>query len=249
MPKRKRGQDIKQAATTRNEETQHAATQPSGPVRSLISSLILLHFLGLIIALSANLAPSFLQGEAVAWLSPLHVTMGQDYIMLPLELTQAADMDAPVAVEVVNENGNEWEPLAISGNGLSPEFVRSSRWPNMARLLYWISQQQPDSEVLPEFAQRLLQASRNANALDESGAPESRPQAIRFVQPHVVSYDEDLVIASGRETLLADSMQSTVLYAARIVRDETGTIVGLIPQQDPALTSKPIASDTAEVNQ
>lgn len=213
---------------------------PTGIVRWLVSCLIALHFTGLGIALSANLAQSFLHGEVLVWLAPVHVTTGQDYIMLPLELTQASDMDAPVVIEVMRAQEQAWKQLGFPKGELTVDASHASRWPNLARLLYWISQQQPDSEVLPEFALRAIRSS--SQAADGEASDGNPIAAIRLVQPHVVSYDEDLAIANGRAAFFADAMQSNVIYAARIVRDVDGRIAGLVPEQDPSLTSKPTSA-------
>jgi hypothetical protein len=241
MSKRQRREPraAKSSPASPAQQVSMSAGSPTRLTRNITSCLIVLHFAGLIIALSANIAPSFLHGEALRWLAPVHVSTGQDYIMLPLELTQATDMDAPVVVEVMTEQETpSWQRLSFPNDRVSPGSLLSSRWSNLARLMVWISQQQPDSEVLPELA---LRAIRSGSTPAGSSIDLNESIAIRFVQPHVLSYDEDLVIAGGRESLLADALEPNVVYAAQILHGKNGEIA-LVPSQDAGLTSKPIAT-------
>ena len=66
--------------------------------------------------------------------------------------------------------------------------------------------------------------------------------AVRLIQPHVMSFDEDSIYASGAESFIADELVAETLFAARVVRAE-GKVIGLIPFQDDARTSQAVVND------
>ncbi len=62
--------------------------------------------------------------------------------------------------------------------------------------------------------------------------------AIRFFRPHVLSFDEDLIVSQDKAELIADSLQGEVIYSASVVFDGQANL-RLIPAQSPAMTAKP----------
>ena len=215
------------------------------PARLLVSLLIVFHLAALIIALSANLTPSFLQGELNTYLAPYHVTTGQDYLMLPLELTHGASMDRPFSVQFRLSGNPNWHDMDLPGavtvrNGAT-RFTRS-RWPNFSRLLVWIMENEPESELLSEFASqcvRHLEATESNKSADLRNDESSEAiTEIRFIQPHVLSFDEALIVAEGQEELIAEELSPEILYHGYVVR--IGSEIGLIPAEDSSRTAKPI---------
>lgn len=201
------------------------ADAPSAKVRVVASLLVVLHFSALGIALSANLVPSFLQGELLAWLSPYLQTTRQAYGAVLLEWTHAQAIDFPVAVEWQTAD-SEWSPLPWGG---SLQRVPPSYWPNLGRNVRLIAEDQPDNELLCDIAFRLLQ---------HAGGSDENIVAIRMLQPHVLSFDEDLIVAAGRESLIEAELEPDVFFAASVVRDNDGQAVGLIPWQAADRTAK-----------
>lgn len=225
--------------------TTPSAETPSPQIRRLVSLVVAVHLGGLLIALSANLAPSFLHGQIQPWLALVHVTTGQDYVMLPLELTHAARMDSPLVVELRTAGETQWRRVPLpkvrqrsrpSADLLNTEptplLMNRSRWPNVGRLIAWIALEQPDSEVLPEF---LMQSLKYAAARNDWG----EVSEVRLMQPHLLSFDEMLMVERGQAALISDDLQGEVLYSASVVRGPRGEL-GLVPHQEPVRTSKPI---------
>ncbi|MEZ6137907.1 MAG: hypothetical protein R3C53_23715 [Pirellulaceae bacterium] len=219
-------------------ETQESSAAAVGsPVqRRIATALIFLNFALLVIALSANLQPSFLHGQILGWTGIWQVGTGQDYILLPLELTHATRLDEPLVVEVQYDNSADWQSIDL------PQVVRSeagsqlqrTRWAHLGRLVGWIAEQQPESEVLAVLTVQLVHfAEHQRNTTD---ATSRQIHSIRLLHPYVMSYDEDL--ASGGIQQAGDSIDDRVVYQAVVIREANG-LVRVVPQQDPALTSKP----------
>ncbi len=238
-----------EAVSSRSSQPSSPSTptaSPSAKSRKWISLLIAIHFATMAIALSANLAPSFLHGEVLPWLAPLHVTSGQDYILLPLELTHAAKIDLPMAVEIRLVDQQKWRSLALPQIADKPAVADSqqivnwsssrSRWPNLSRLITWIALEQPSSTVLPEFSFQLLKYA----AAHEQDIEIDQIAEIRLVQPHVLNYDEFVQLNRGQGELLANQLDAEIIYGAHVVHTATGEI-RLLPMQEPALTAKPLS--------
>src|SRR5690606_19425426 len=104
----------------------------------------------LLLALSSNLAPSYLQGRLLDAVGPyLHGTH-QYYHALPLELTRAEPLDFPLRVELQAETTGsdseqspaEWQSLSLAGLFGSDRIqgkASDARWHNLARWLTLIS--------------------------------------------------------------------------------------------------------------
>lgn len=230
------------------------SNQRSGPgagLRGLISLAIILHGLCLLLAVSSNLAPSYLQGRLLDVVGPyLHVTH-QYYHALPLELTRAEPLDFPLQVELQTEttgsdlaqNAGEWQPLSLAGLFEGERIQGSghdSRWHNLARWLTLIHSADAESEILADFAAQTVQLAER-----QSG---QRYQAVRFISAKVLSYDEDLALAGNLRASDDEAFQPNVVYSARIVRLDNQAAVGeaessrlsLVPAQEALRTAKPV---------
>lgn len=199
-------------------------TVPSPWVRILFSMAVLVQFGGLYLALSSNLFQSRLQQELMATAAPFLVSTGQQYGTQPLELTHAEAFDLPLQVEFLISGANEWKPLEFSAGG------SFSRWPNLARRLRLIIEDDIESEILADFAHQFAQLHEQANA---SGSIE----AIRFVQPFTPNFDEGSALAEGRGGLLDTNAQ--VLYSAQAIRNGE-RLVGFVPTQESYRSSKSV---------
>lgn len=226
-------------------------SRPGAGLRGLISVAIILHGLCLLLAVSSNLAPSYLQGRLLDVVSPyLHVTH-QYYHALPLELTRAEPLDFPLRVELQAEaTGSdseqgvaEWQPLLVSGlfeNDRNQGSTSNLRWHNLARWLALISIADPESEILSDFAAQTVQLAER-----QSG---QRYQAVRFISAKVLSYDEDLTLAGNPRASEDETFQPSVMYSARVVRLDGPAAAGevgssrlsLVPAQEALRTAKPV---------
>lgn len=197
-------------------------------VQWALSSIFALHFIALLVALSSNRAPSYLQGELMNWLAPYLITTHQSYGAIPLQLTHAEQVDFPLQVEWLADGDAAWQVEdSLSRTG--------SKWTNFARIAQIIGIDMPESEILSELGLKLVQQIEARESV--------QVKEIRFVANHVLSYDEDLAIATGREELLSDDREPAVVFSAAVVR-EAESPIGLIPQQDASRTSKAISART-----
>jgi hypothetical protein len=233
-------QATQQANESSNAASPAANQLPSPRAQFFVSLAIVFHFGALLAAFSANLAPSYLQGQITSWLSAYAVTTNQAYSSVPLELTHAEPFDFPLLVEFLpaNNQGSEpvevWERMLLPGSSSANELhdLRWSRWPNLCRVIQLIAADQPDSEILSDIAARLVEMAEK-----RSDKPFG---SIRLIAPRVLSYDEDASVNSGESTLEDDTLAPTIVYRATIVRDSTQQI-SLIPEQNPLRTAKPVA--------
>ncbi len=259
MSKRK-GEAVPPSATESEVALSEVALAgPSVKVRRIVSGLLAAHFSALAIALSANLAPSFLHGEILPWFAPVHVTTAQDYVLLPLELTHAAKIDLPLVADVRLVGDDpladtpQWRriqlpeipPFASSSANSQEQIVNwsssRSRWPNLSRLIAWVAIEQPDSEVLPEFALQLLKyVGARESAIDLDSVDE-----IRLIQPHVLTYDDWIMLNREQGGLLEATLVGEVLYGAKVLRPARGEL-RLLPLQEPAMTSKPLSKPSTK---
>lgn len=220
-------------------------------MRIVVSLLIALHFGSLVVAWGANPAPSFLQGELQGWLAPWHVSTGQDYIMLPLDLVHAEAMESPVWFQFREDGASNWQTLDLPGvergeQGFLAEVLpidysgATSRWSNFARLFAWIAIEQPDSEVLPEFARQALKHLQNA-----SNANLSSLGQVRFFQPHPMNFDEAAIADRGQASLIEEQLTGRTIYAAHVLRDAQGSIQ-LVPMEDAQRTATPAIAQVTQ---
>lgn len=195
----------------------------------LATAMILTHFTALLLTLSANLAPSYLQGRLTAWFSSYLVTTNQDYTALPLELTHADAIDFPLVLEV-HRTGDEpqsWREVKLP----------HARWQNFSRWIRLISVDQPESELLADVLAHF------AGVIEERQSKEL--DAIRLVAPKVLSYDEDALVAGGEPA--SESFEQEIAYKAHIIRDPLTHQIQLVPAQDPLRTSKPVHSERPQL--
>lgn len=180
----------------------------------LFSLAVIAHFAVLITSLFANYAPSYLQGEVLTLLEPYTIPTHQAYRALPLHLTHGESVDFPVQLQAKIGDATAWEDLQIGTWELS-----STRWRNLARRIVLIAEDDPENEILSEIAIRTV---------DRVNSLRSRKlTAIRFVQPYMLSFDEDSLVQAGQAELLGD-MEPTVLFQAEVVYEQ-GQVVGLLP--------------------
>jgi hypothetical protein len=233
-----RASDAVKASSQDNAE--QSGCEASSRVQLLVSCLIVFHFGALLLALSANMAPSYLQGELAAWLAPYSVTTGQAYDAVPLELTHAESIDFPLLVELhrSQDGPQDWqmvEPPDVSRSRSGEVNMRYSRWPNLSRLTRLIALDDPESDVLSEIAAQAVIATQQAD--------QDTYDQIRLVAPKVLSFDENSIVAAGQAAFISDELSREVVFSGWIVRDaEQG--IKLIPQQDASRTSKPLVSGT-----
>ncbi len=194
-----------------------------------ITLAVVFHFSALLTALASNLTPSYLQGEIMHGLSAYLVPLHQSYGALPLEWTHASNLDFPVRLEIREQGQSSWRDATPSA---------ATRWPQISRILTLITEDQPDSEVLSEIA---FQFVRQFELREQQ-----QVAAIRWIQPHVNSFDEDLLIAAQQTVFIEDNLQPEILFAARVVRD--GKVAqGLVPELEASRTALPVGVSEADV--
>lgn len=218
---------------------------PSQRQRTIASMVISVHFLALLITLSANLAPSFLQGKLTRWLSPYLVTTNQAYNAFPLELTHAEPFDFPMYLEFrsANSASDRWEKLDLPGitNPTSRLAAwRFSRWTNLSRVVRLIFTEQPDIEILSDITAHLVGVAEQ-----QSG---DTFREVRWMAPKVLSYDEDARLANGEAGLTEDEFSPSIVYSATVVHGPAGQL-SLVPQQIPLRTAKPVGQPIGQGKQ
>jgi hypothetical protein len=224
-------------AVTRSDRPQANAGEPlSGRAQALVSLVLIAHFGALLVTWSANLAPSYLQGNLTALLSPYLVTTTQAYNAFPLELTHAEPFDFPMHIQLLatDEQRGVWQFMALPGLGDADSSAtdnRFSRWSNYSRVIRLVASEQPDSEILSDIA-----ASAVRYAEQRSG---QTYRAIRWVAPKILSYDEDALVRTGQLIEGEGELSPQIVYSAAVLRDAAGGL-SLIPEQAPLRTAKPV---------
>lgn len=218
---------------------------PSQRQRTIVSVVVSAQFLALLITLSANLAPSFLQGKLTRLLSPYLVTTNQAYNAFPLELTHAEPFDFPMYIEFRAEDSasDRWEKLNLPGitnPASSLAAWRYSRWTNLSRVVRLIFTEQPDSEILSDITAHLVDVAEQ-----QSG---DTFREVRWMAPKVLSYDEDARLANGEEALAGEAFSPSIVYSATVVHGPAGQL-SLVPQQAPLRTAKPIGQPIGQEKQ
>lgn len=201
---------------------------PDAP-QIVLSVAIVIHFAMLLFALMANLAPSFWQGLWMERLSPYLVTVHQSYGAIPLELTHGVDIDFPLKFEVREDATNQWKEVLT--NVQSPQ---QTRWTSLSRIVSLIVEDQPDSEMLTELSFQML---RHVEAREKKSF-----DAVRWLRPHVPTFDEDAVIRAGQGTLIENDLQNEVIFSAVVVRGEEA-VMGLVPQQEASRTAPAVIAE------
>ena len=231
-----------------NQLVSHQIGWPSAWVRNTVSLLIILHGLALFVAVSSNLAPSYLQGRILTRLAPYLNMTHQAYNALPLELTRAEQADFPLRVELQTAEANTatevagqvWRPMTIArlvDFAEAPTAQRATRWANVARWLSLTASADPEDEVLSDFSARCVALAEKQTGQRYSG--------VRLISPKVLSYDEDMALAGGMREPSDEAFQPTVVYSANIVRLHEGTNeerLSLVPSQPAARTAKPTST-------
>ncbi len=228
---------ISDGPSTRSDPALAPALRATDTVRRFMSFLVVAHFLALILTLSSNLGPSYVQGELGRWAAPYLVTTNQKYVALPLALTHADTIDFPLWIELrpSGSGPDAWQRFDLPGSssGRGEASLTRSRWPNFSRMVRLVAEEQPDSELLAEIAAQVVRAAE--------ARQEARFDQVRFVQPHVLSFDEDAIVDQGQASLIAQELEDEVVFTANVVRDSRGDI-GLVPMQESSRTSKPLSS-------
>ena len=220
-------------------ESESLAPSPSANTRRWVSIVLALHCALLIQSLAANLAPSLIQGKIAAVVDPYLVTTGQAYGRLPLELSHSEPMDFPLAIEARRAGEAEWRAVELPGVSTSSageSNERWSRWPNFARLTRFAAVGNPESEILSDIASRLVHVA--------DGQRRAPVEAIRFVAPKVLSYDEDAIVVDGQGDMLADQLAPAIVYSAHVVR-QAGRPPLLLPSLDTSRTARPAVAEGA----
>jgi hypothetical protein len=225
----------------------NAVALPNSVARRWISLLIVLHFAGLILAWGGNLSPSLLHGELLRWLAPFHVATGQDYIMLPLDLTHSTTIDSPTFVQYQLDGEAKWRTISpravdglekMEGELLPASFSMSrSRWSNLLRLLAWIAVEQPDSELVPEFLKQQLVMARVSGMID----PSKMVSEVRLFQPHALTFDQKRNLASNPQlaNLVVSQLPGNSLYSAMVVQAANNELA-LITREEPRRMAAPV---------
>ncbi|MFK7737965.1 MAG: hypothetical protein AB8B50_18185 [Pirellulaceae bacterium] len=232
------GQPGSEVPVPSNGPTQEDAVQhASATTRVLFSLAVVGHLALLYLALSSNLFQSRLQQAAMGWASSYSVTTGQQYGMVPLELTHAESFDLPLLIQTRKSSppgqSSKWTTL--------DEFRTTNlpRWSNLSRSMRVIFEDDPENEILADFAFTIV---RQLEAKDQ----ESQADEIRFVQPFVPNFDEGSALADGLGGLLDTEPQ--VLYSATVVRDDQGRAVGLLPDQEDYRSSVATISNSSNTS-
>lgn len=226
----------------------HQIGWPAAWVRNTVSLLIVLHGLALFVAVSSNLAPSYVQGRILTRLAPYLNMTHQAYIALPLELTRGEPADFPLRVELqpaaanaaTDVAGQVWQPMSIArlvDFAEAPTDQRATRWVNVARWLSLTASADPEDEILSDFSARCVALAEKQTGQRYSG--------VRLISPKVLSYDEDMALTGGMREPSDEAFQPTVVYRANIVRLREGTSeerLSLVPAQPAARTAKPKSS-------
>ncbi len=224
--------------STGNDSTGNKSTdfKSTSTQRACVSALVIVHFCLLVLALSANVAPSYLQGTLTGWFAPYLVATCQDYGAVPIELTHAQSLDFPLLLEFkTDEEASEpWRQVQLPGARQlrgQPVDLRLSRWPNLARLIRLLSVDQPESEMLSDIGAQLVLFVQKHTKKPVS--------AIRFVAPSVLSFDQDRLLSTGQAALIQGDIEQQIVFSAAVIHDSAGR-VSLVPQQPPLRTSKPV---------
>lgn len=225
---------------------------PPAWLRNTVSLLIILHGFALLIAVSSNLAPSYLQGRILNRIAPYLNMTHQAYNALPLELTRGELADFPLQIELQTQAPNNeidvaepiWQPMTVEGLvdfDKAATTQRTTRWPNVARWLSLTASVDPENEILSDFSAQCVRIAEK-----QSG---QRYSAIRLISPKVLSYDEDLALVGGMRESSDEAFQPTIVYSANIVRLGEGTgqeRLSLVPAQPAARTAKPTSSSEVQ---
>ncbi len=236
--KRDPKQHFQTLANTDSEPPANAALSslPSW-LQGLCSLAITLHLFALLIALSSNLAPSYLQGKLLGLLSPYLVTTHQIYRTVPLELTHAEKQDFPLVFEALDSDGSDNQWRELTATDLPP--LSSKHWSNFSRWFALTAEQQPEAEVLADLSARYLNRAEASTG--------ARYQAVRAVIAKVNSFDEDFALQLGVASTDDAAYQPSELFRAFVVRRENRPL-SLVPAQAPLRTSKPhpVSSDSGD---
>ena len=205
--------------------------------RWCLSIFAAFHLLALIIALSANFAPSLLQGRMTSALSFYHVTTAQDYNLLPLELTHGSRLDRPVYFQIKAPSSATWQTLDCQSCQMVKDIGQANNshtWQNLTHVLTWLATQEPDSPLLAEVVFRL---AKQVDGLE----PNSR---VRLLIPHVPTYDEFEIIRGQEGAVVSDLFDPEILYSANIVIDDEGE-VRVVPEQSAELNAKSLLAESS----
>lgn len=227
----------------KNPEVQREQTLPVGDLqaeevlsplyRRIASACIVLQVGVLVLSLSANLSPSYLQGMMLDWAELYTISVGQDYGAVAVELTHGESLDFPVAIQVQSESDDagEWTTLSPPGVQVSdkrPVNWSRSRWPNLSRAVRLLYNDTEDTEALAILATAAIHGSSNRRLRNVS--------RVRIVSPTVLNYEQYSTVMQAGYTV-GEAYDDEVIYTASLVRLAGGEMV-LVPDEEPLKTSK-----------
>lgn len=214
-----------------------AATTNAGRLtpaqQGLVSGCLVVHLGILLLSLSANLSPSFLQLEMLSWTSMYSVTTAQDYGAVPLEWTHGESLDFPMLIEVHQQGQpqDRWTTLELPNVTVSsqrPVQWSASRWSNVSRSVRLLYNDTQASEILAELAARRLATAPESLSSDVD--------RIRVVSAVVVDYAQHQE-AMANQLSIAEAFDDEVLFVADVLKTTNGQVV-LVPAEEAMRTSK-----------
>lgn len=215
-------------------EDSHQAAHTLSPLYRRIASIcIVAHMAVLLLSLSANLSPSYLQGVMLDWAELYTISFGQDYGAVAVELTHGESLDFPVAIQVQSDedDAGEWTTLSPPGVQIDDERPVNwsrSRWPNLSRAVRLLYNDTEDTEALAILASAAIHGSSNRSS--------GNVVRVRVVSPTVLNYEQYSAAIQAGYTV-AEAYDDEVVYTASLVRLAGGEIV-LVPEEESLKTSK-----------
>ncbi|MCA9194484.1 MAG: hypothetical protein KDB03_22090 [Planctomycetales bacterium] len=173
-------------SSSRTEGKLQASISPdtfSGNLRSLISVLLLAHFLALLLTWSSNLAPSELQLRLNSIFKYYLVPTGQVYGGIPLEITHGEELDFPIFFDIGfdREGATHWVRLPTPSS-LVEDSALDSRWASYSRACIQIWRESPNADVFADLAVLVVRRAAELQLGD--------CQYVRIVRPHVLTRSE-----------------------------------------------------------
>ncbi len=209
------------------------SSRPTPQVQRFASCVIVFHLGILLLGLSSNLSPSYLQSTFLDWTSIYSVSSGQDYGAIPLEWTHGETMGYPLVVQISRSaDASSWATLPPPGVAITdvrPVDWTQSRYAHLSRAVRLLFSDTEDDEILGEFVTAFLRA---APVRDVDGI-----QKVRLVAPSVVNYQQHQDLLAAGDLTLLEAFPDQVVYTASVVKSESMQFT-LVPDMDTSRTSK-----------